>query len=232
MPQEGAQAPRLAAALLLSCAALALAVPAASAQELPDASCPGPPNSAVTPDANDRRAQTFTAQRTGSLTRAEVEVSEPAATTGDWVVQIAPVDIGGSPTNTVLATETIADATVPTGNAYLTAVFSPPAAVWAGFQYALVVTRPAPFGIRDRIDNPCPGAEFHSDSLTGPWIVVDPPEERVDFVFYTYVVPGPVADPPPTAETGLRAAALKKCKKKKTKKARKKCRKKALKLPL
>jgi hypothetical protein len=46
--------------------------------------------------------------------------------------------------------------------------------------------------------------------------------------------PGPGASPPPpgAGTTGLRAAALKKCKKKKSNAARKKCRKKAGKLPL
>ena len=44
--------------------------------------------------------------------------------------------------------------------------------------------------------------------------------------------PPPAAGPATTPPTGQRAAALKKCKRKKTKKARKKCRKKALKLPV
>jgi hypothetical protein len=42
----------------------------------------------------------------------------------------------------------------------------------------------------------------------------------------------PSTTPPPPAETGQRARALKKCKKKKTKKAKKKCRKKAKRLPV
>jgi PKD repeat protein len=41
-----------------------------------------------------------------------------------------------------------------------------------------------------------------------------------------------LGQPPVVGETGQRAAALKKCKKKKTKKGRKKCRKKARKLPV
>ncbi len=41
----------------------------------------------------------------------------------------------------------------------------------------------------------------------------------------------PVTTPPPGGATGQRAAALKKCKKKKSKKARKKCKKRRLKLP-
>jgi hypothetical protein len=56
-------------------------------------------------------------------------------------------------------------------------------------------------------------------------------------VTYAEVTPPPTPPPPPTptppaAATGQRAAALKKCKKKKTAKARKKCKKKANKLPL
>jgi CSLREA domain-containing protein len=49
------------------------------------------------------------------------------------------------------------------------------------------------------------------------------------------IEPSPPVNPPPTppaGPTGLRAAALKKCKKKKTAAARKKCKKKAKKLPL
>jgi hypothetical protein len=51
-------------------------------------------------------------------------------------------------------------------------------------------------------------------------------------VSYTEVTPPPTPTPPAAGQTGQRAAALKKCKKKKSAKARKKCKKKANKLPV
>jgi predicted outer membrane repeat protein len=78
-----------------------------------------------------------------------------------------------------------------------------------------------------------PAIDTHSDNCvfagTDQRGVVRPQGASCDSGAFEYAPP---ATTPAPAATGLRAAALKKCKKKKSKKARKKCKKKARKLPL
>jgi hypothetical protein len=221
----------------------ALAVPsAASAQAVPDASCTSTPSNAVIGQpGNNRGAQTFTAQNTGGLTRAQVEIDKVGGAS-DWNLSINAVDGLGTPTNTVLAATTVPDASVPDGVGTLTGDFASPATVTAGQRYALVFTRPASDTLRIRYSaaNPCPGFAFFSDSQTNPFVAVCGGPNDCDLIFAVFVEPPePQSVPktvpslqPPALSTGMRARALKKCKKKKSKKARKKCKKRANLLPV
>jgi hypothetical protein len=170
--------------LTIGLAAL-LSIPA-SAQAAPDASCPGPANNSVAFDGEDRLAQTFTALNSGVLSRAQMETVK-IGSPGNWVMSINAVDGSGRPTNTVLASTTILDATVPSGDTTLAAEFVPPAIVAAGQQYALVITRPASDSVamRYRDDNPCPGGFFNSPSQTGPFGA----PSALDFMFAVFVEP-------------------------------------------
>src|SRR5262245_48301033 len=117
-------------ALLTACLALLLSAGPAPAQGLLDANCPGPPNTSVNPDPGDREGQTFTVQRTGSLVRGETEISKLGGA-ADWVMQIVTTDGSGTPTNNVLASTTIANASVPDGDSRIVGLFASPASVVA-----------------------------------------------------------------------------------------------------
>ena len=176
---------KAAVALLAGSVVLLLAAGPASAQGLLDANCPGPPNTSVDPDPGDRDVQTFTAQRTGSLVRGETEISKLGGA-ADWVMQIVTTDGSGTPTNNVLASTTIANASVPDGDSRIVGLFASPATVVAGQQLGLLITRPGEsYTLRDRDDNPCPGQEFFSAS-GGPFMSEAP---VFDFVFAVFVKP-------------------------------------------
>jgi hypothetical protein len=175
---------KAALALLIGCGSLLLGAGPAPAQDLLDANCPGPPNTSVDPDPGDRDVQTFTAQRTGSLVRGETEISKLGGA-ADWVMQIVTTDGSGIPTNNVLASTTIANASVPDGDSRIVGLFASPASVVAGQQFGLLITRPGEsYTLRDRSDNPCPGQEFFSAS-GGPFMA----EPIFDFVFAVFVKP-------------------------------------------
>jgi len=212
----------------------ALAAPSlASAQAVPDASCTSPSVGVIGQGGNSRGAQTFTAQNTGALTRAQVEIDKVSAP-GDWILSINTVDGSGIPTNTVLGATTIPDASVPSGVGTLTGDFASPATVTAGQQYALVFARPASDTLRIRysVVNACPGDAFFSSSQTDPFDYVCVNPNECELVFAVFVEPPMPQSNPSPPPTGRRAAALKKCKNKKSAKARKKCKKKANKLPV
>jgi hypothetical protein len=138
----------------------------------------------VDPDPGDRDVQTFTAQRTGSLVRGETEISKPGGA-ADWVMQIVTTDGSGTPTNNVLASTTIANASVPDGDSRIVGLFASPASVVAGQQLGLLIARPGDsYTLRDRSDDPCPGQEFFSAS-GGPFMA----EPIFDFVFAVFVKP-------------------------------------------
>jgi hypothetical protein len=153
-------------ALGIALAALGLlafpAPPRAAASEVPDASCAGPPESFQTNTGVTRHAQTFTAQNTGTLTSAQLEVDAPVGSTaGDWVVDILNT-VAGVPVNGVLATDTVPDTTVPGLGGFITATFATPASVTAGLVYALEFSRPASdmTGEGERDGDDCPGQLF------------------------------------------------------------------------
>jgi hypothetical protein len=138
------------------------APPRAAASEVPDASCAGPPESFQTNTGVSRNAQTFTAQNTGTLTSAGLEVDSPVGSTaGDWVVDILNT-AAGVPVDGVLATETVPDTTVPGLGGFITATFATPTSVTAGQVYALEFSRPdsTMTGEGERDGDDCPGQLF------------------------------------------------------------------------
>jgi hypothetical protein len=164
---------------------LAMAVPPATADVVPDASCAGPVTGPVSSEVDNRWAENFTALHTGRLVRGETEITKTGAE-GDFVMQILATDSAGDPTNNVLASTTIPDASVPTGDSRIAGIFATPANVVAGQRYAFVITRPgAEFTFRDANNNPCPdGAEYRSISQTAPWGGAD---TCCDLVFALFV---------------------------------------------
>lgn len=164
----------------------------ANAQASPDASC-GPREGSVTagPGGNAREAQTFTAQATGDLTTAQVDVTK-GGTPADWIMHINAVDGTGIPTNAILASATIPDSTVPSGPSIITGNFASPAPVVAGQPYALVVTRPGSdsLTVGTRSGDDCPGQLFISSSQGGTFMQGG---VGADLVFTVFVQP-PVPD--------------------------------------
>jgi hypothetical protein len=175
-------------------------------------------------------AQTFTAGLSGGIDQVDLKLS--AGGTGPTLPLVVEIrnTSGGSPGGTVLGTGSVpASAAPPSGSpAFVSIGFANPAPVLAGTQYAIVAyNADAPPHLWSWvIDNSNPYAAgsnfFVASSPPGPvWTDF----ATADAAFKTYVLTKPAA-------TGQRAAALKKCKKKKSKAKRRKCRKKARKLPL
>jgi len=174
-------------------------------------------------------AQTFTAGLTGGLDQVDLKLSGTGPTQ-PLIVEIRN-STAGSPGGTVLASGSIPTSAAPAVTAFVSLGFATPPPVAAGTQYAIVAYTAA--ANPNRWDwvvdatNPYPGgtSNFQAASPPGPtWTS----QSGSDLSFKTYVL---TPSPPPTA-TGQRAAALKKCKKKRSKAKRRKCRKKARKLPV
>jgi hypothetical protein len=106
--------------------------------------CPGPKNSLVAGNGDIRFAQTFVAERGGSLRQIQFSIGKQSGTTGDYVVQLLKV-VGSKPSHNpvdVLATVTIPNAEVAAGTEVtLTAPFTGPTLV-AGTEYAAAISRP------------------------------------------------------------------------------------------
>jgi hypothetical protein len=176
------------ATVLTAVAAVVVAVPAAaSAQGVPDASCPFPGDTdGVATDLGGRYAQTFTAQSTGVVTAAQLEVNDKGET-ADLRLDIATVATG-TPTNNVLDSAPVVDP--PPGISVRTGTFQGPgAAVAAGQQYALAVSRPDVAGstIRVFLSNGCPGTLFYSSSQSGSYLLVG--ANCCDMAFAVFVEP-------------------------------------------
>ena len=177
--------------LLVSGLALAQLVP----DEVPDASCPtnnGPAELAATFRSSAIAAQTFTAEHTGLLTSAEVQVGNFSNfLTGGIVMEIRAVDSSGTPTGVVLASTTIPASDVPNGQFGLgTGRFSPGAAVEAGQQYAIALhtsseVQPSELHWQGAHSNPCPGL-LYEDLETHPG-VFQAPSPNFDLFFSTFV---------------------------------------------
>lgn len=173
---------------VLAAGALALPAPA-GAQGVLDANCP-PPHDALFHDpgqVNPRMAETFTVVNSGLLTYARAYVST-MGTPADWLVQINSVDGSGTPTNNVLAAKTVANSSVPPGNAPVEAYFPNPLTVTAGQTLAVVVSRPGSddVWVLERMMSPCPpptGNLFVSHSQTGAFLSLG----GADMVFAVYV---------------------------------------------
>jgi hypothetical protein len=210
------------------------------------AGCPGVTTSTLNiPSGGLRFAQSFTSTVTENLSRGEMEITKPPASSGDWTMEIFAVS-GGIPTGAPLASTTIADSNVLTGDSRIVGEFSPGFTLQSGVTYALSITRATTWGIRDHSDS-CPGQEFESTSASGPWANNGAYSGgSFDFPFAIYAAPPPPAASTPGASTlaastpattGLRAAALRNCKKRAqkhgwSKDRLKKCKKKARTLPV
>jgi hypothetical protein len=200
----------LAAVAVLSL--LVFASSPAAADPVLDANCPDPDDGSVSfinpPGGNGRTAQTFTVINTGSLTSAQMEVIKAMGSTGDYILQIVAVDGSGVPTNTVLASATIPNDTVPTGESTITGNFATPVAVTAGQQYAVLVTRPSStnLNVSARFGDDCPGARFSSASQTGAF-TEDPGTDHI-FAVFVEPTPPPQPEPQPTAQQTGRTLTL------------------------
>jgi hypothetical protein len=119
--------------------------------------------------AGARIVQSFTALNSGSLHQIQFGIRKQAGSTGDYVVELLDLGIDGKPTNTVLATATIPDASVPEGHSTLTASFAGPPLV-AGTEYAAALSRSgALFFIHTRDDDGCAGRVFEHNPSTGQY---------------------------------------------------------------
>jgi hypothetical protein len=174
-------------------------------------------------------AQTFTAGLTGGLDQVDLKLSgggtDPVL---PLTVEIRNTD-GGFPGATVLASASV-PAPAPASPTFVPIAFATPPPVAAGTQYAIVaygadvVPKFWTWAV-DATDPYATGSSFfqHSSPPGPTWTEFT----GSDLTFKTYVLQKPTATP-----TGKRAAALKKCKKKRSKAKRRKCRKKARKLPV
>jgi hypothetical protein len=172
-------------------------------------------------------AQTFTAGLSGGLDQVDLKLSG-ASPTQPLFVEIRNT-AGSAPGTTVLATGSVPASAAPASATFVSLGFATPPPVTAGTQYAIVAYSATPVSNRWNwaVDATNPyerGSTFFiASSPPGPaWMI----QAGTDLSFKTYVLT------PTTNATGQRAAALKKCKKKRTKAKRRKCRKKAKKLPL
>jgi hypothetical protein len=151
-----------------------------------DAVCPAPTNDAYAIGGVDwRLVQTFTALASGSLVKAELLLSEPAGSLGDYVLRIAPTDGAGIPTNIILAETAVLDIDVPNGKSTVSFTFAAPASVVAGNSYALVLTRPGSDKLvwLGHIGDSCLGTTYFSESQFGPFF----PVGNIDLIFQTFV---------------------------------------------
>jgi hypothetical protein len=138
--------------------------------------CPGPKTNSLSGDGANRFAQTFIAERSGSLQQIQFSINKKPNTTGDYLVQLLKV-VGGKPSHSptdVLAALTVPDAAVATSSdATLTATFAGPALV-AGNEYAAAFSRPGtgPGGVgannRKGDGSACGGNWFIADGA-GPF---------------------------------------------------------------
>jgi hypothetical protein len=191
----------------------------AVAQGSPDASCTGPPpQSLFSTDGDARLAQPFVVQNSGQITSAQLTVDHNNP--GDFVISIVTTP-GGIPGDTVLASATIPDASIPGGSGVtLTANFATPPPVTAGEQFAVVITQPTSSQMDVLVrpsDDDCLGTLFVSD---GPGMAytpfVDGGGEGRDMIFTIFV--GPVPSDTAAPDTTSPSAVITKGPKDKTRK--------------
>ena len=176
---------------LLTVGAVVLAMSApASAQESADAGCSGPTDHVQVTSGNARFAQTFVVQNGGQISSAQVTIDHQSGV-GDYVIALVDAP-GGIPGQTTLASVTVPDASIPGGpNVAVTATFPAPLPVNSGEQYAVMITRPGStdLTVRDRIDNPCPGALFLAGAPPAPYSAIG--FGQSDMLFTIFVSPRP-----------------------------------------
>jgi hypothetical protein len=225
---------KLALALTVACA-VCLVVPGAALAGTLDQQQTGATGPQAEVYSNQNWAQTFTAGLSGGLDQVDLnlaqQISGASAPTTPLTVEIRNVS-GGVPGGTVLGTESIPPATPPVypANGFVSVSFSPTVPVVAGTQYAIVASTTA--GSSGEYGWYGAGGDtytrgdpfFQQPPGTGPWTM----PATLDLSFRTYVAAATTT----TTPTGQRAAALKKCKHKRSKEKRKKCIKQAKKLPV
>jgi hypothetical protein len=238
--QEARMARRTRTFLITAVAAAAALIPAASAsagtldQQQTISNFGG-----LQVDSTHSKAQTFTAGLTGQLDQVDLALSGLSLTT-PLTVQIRDGS-ATAPGATVLASASVPTSAVMGSESFVPVTFTSPAPVTAGTQYSIVALTSDSsnwfwYTGQAAPDSAYVGGKFYGSPTgppaSGPWSEGNP---LADFEFKNYVAPPP--PPPPgtgggsggsgTTATGERAAALKKCKKKRSQRARQKCRKKA-----
>ena len=155
-------------------------VPGAPASQTVAVTCPGPAELNFFDSL--RSAQTFTAPISGQLTSAQIEIA--SRVDNDFTVEIRPLDGGGVPTASVLASARIENVAV--GLQTLTATFAAPPSVQAGIGYALVVTADPGqiYAVLLRTGDDCPG-QFFADSAVKNTFV---PVNALDMIFSVTIV--------------------------------------------
>ena len=198
--------------------------PSAAAQETLAASCQPTENIFNGATGDHLFGQAFSPQLSGDLTRAELRLRNLSGT-GDWIFQIrtaqASVSIPGElePGPTVLASAILPDASVPDGtDSTESVVFQTPAAVVAGGDYALSVTRPTatdPNSLAVSAHSPstadCPNQTFASSNGGAIWGGQD-----LDTIFRVFVST-PASVPPVIPGPPVTPAKKKNCRKHKKK---------------
>lgn len=119
--------------------------------------------------ADSRVAQTFVADLTGPLVRAELELSRFSDSVGDITLRLSPVDGDGKPTNDVLAETSVPVGRVSVDSSVIPFVFGQPATVEAGMSYSLVLSS-ANGGLYfwgGELTNACEGEALQSDAAAG-----------------------------------------------------------------
>jgi hypothetical protein len=183
-------------------------------------------------------AQTFTAGITGEMDGIDLALEKNNAPTVSLSVEIREAFPGFMGTTVLAAASVPASAFPGDTPPWFFIPFATPVPVTAGSHYAIILHAntvfPNTYSWLDANADVYAGGTALlalSSPPTTPWTpAID------DQAFRTYVVPasGPTTQPPPptaSGPTGLRAAALKKCKKKKSKKARNQCKTRAAQLP-
>jgi hypothetical protein len=212
----------------------------AAAAEVQDAACLASSGVYLQPSMTSTRlAETFTALQTGGVTRAQFSIYKQSGSTGDYALDVRTLDGSGLPTENVLASTAISDGSVPNGQSIISGMFSAPASIVAGQRYALAVSRPGGSQIAIEVNqtNPCSdGQLFTSPGSGSAWTITG--GGNYDARFAVFVTPPSTTSTPPALTiTGLRAAALKRCKKRAqkhdwSKERLKKCKEKARLLPV
>jgi hypothetical protein len=153
-----------------------------------DATCAAPDEIVNAPSSgNLRLAQTFTAQRSGLLTRAELLLFGDGNVEPEFIVRLAAVDEAGTPTNNVLAEASASGTAVSVDSATVSFAFADPPPVVAGTAYALVLSRLGADFISwaFREDNTCNGRSFFSVGRDELFELI--PDGQIDFTFATFV---------------------------------------------
>jgi Ca2+-binding RTX toxin-like protein len=153
--------------------------------------------------------QTFTAGLSGALDQVDLwlrDQGDPMCDSYAVTVEIRTAS-DGLPTNTVLASNTVASSELSETGSFVSVLFEDPADILAGTQYAIVVTGPEEGGFECAEvgvaagDPYAGGTQVVANTSTGPWGQIP----HQDLAFKTYVI---LAGVPSTSNCQGRAATL------------------------